>query len=233
MHETLQGELFRQGLPAATVARLLDELADHRDDLHMEQKEAGFMATMQEIETRLGEPRMLADYAAAEHRRSYFAGRHPVWFCLVAPIPLTIACWAICLLTLIGFSYVADWVLGKTFGLEGKTEEEWPRLAVGFAYGVVYFLRFGPPILATMWAAWKIRQAGLPSKWLWASGCLFAAIAACFMVQLHLPQANSQGNLTMGLNFPIHISGLFNAVIPLAIVLLFWGWSRKRMVAAE
>jgi hypothetical protein len=98
---------------------------------------------------------------------------------------------------------------------------------------MIYFLRFGPPILATLWATWKIRQAGLPWKWLWASGGLIAAVAACFMVQLSLPQTGTQGNLTMGLGFPLHMPGLLNAMIPLAIVLLFWGWSRKRPVVAE
>jgi hypothetical protein len=228
MHEALQGELFRQGLPAAAVARLLDELADHFEDLQAEDKEAGGMATIQEIEPRLGHPRMLAEVAGAAHRNSYFLGRHPIWGCLVAPVPLVLLCFAACVATVIGFGYCADLILDKSFGLEGKSADQWPAIAVGLAHGIVYFLRFVPPILATVIMTWKVRQAGLANKWLWISFCPVAVIAASFLAILQLPQVGTGGNLTMGLNFPMHVQSLLHVIAPLAIVIVVSVLNRVR-----
>jgi hypothetical protein len=50
---------------------------------------------------------------------------------------------------------------------------------------------------------------------------------------LRLPQPGTQGNLTLGLGFPVQMSGLLNAIAPLGIVLLFWSLSRKRLVAVD
>jgi hypothetical protein len=228
MHEALEGELVRQGLPAAAVARLLDELADHLEDLKTEQKEAGSMATVQEMESRLGHPRMLAQVAAAEHRSSYFVGRHPIWCCVVAPIPLVIACFALCMLAVAGCAQAGEWLLGKSFGLEGRSADQWPAFAVAIAHGVVYFLRFVPPVLATMIVCWKVRQAGLASKWLWISLCPIALLAVCFFATVQLPQSAGGGSLNMSLSFPIHAQALIQAVLPLVLVSFLTYSNRKR-----
>ncbi len=188
------------------------------------------MATIQETEMRLGHPRMLAQVAAAEHRSSYFLGRHPIWGCLVAPVPVVLLCFVACILAVIGFGYGADLILDKTFGLEGKTADEWPAIAVMFAYGVVYFLRFAPAILATLIMAYKVRQAGLANKWLWISFCPVAVLAACFLATIHLPETGSGGNLTMGLNFPMQLQSLFQVMAPLAIVGVVSALNRRRSV---
>jgi hypothetical protein len=228
MHEALQRELIRQGLPAAAVARLLDELADHCEDLQTEHMEAGRMATIQEIEPRLGHPRMLAAVAGAAHRNSYFLGRHPIWGCLVAPVPVVLFCFAACMAAVIGFGYCADLLLEKSFGLDGKSADQWPAIAVGLAHGIVYFLRFVPPILATVIMTWKVRQAGLANKWLWISFCPVALIAGSFLANLQLPQAGTGGNLTMGLNFPMHVQSLLQVIAPLAIVTVVSVLNRMR-----
>ncbi|CAN5248133.1 hypothetical protein BH10PLA2_BH10PLA2_36700 [soil metagenome] len=186
------------------------------------------MATIQEVESRLGHPRMLAQVAADEHRSSYFVGRHPIWCCVVAPIPLVIACFAICMLAVVGCGQLAEWLLGKSFGMEGKSADEWPAFAVTIAHGVVYFLRFVPPVLATLIVCWKVRQAGLSAKWLWISFCPIGLLAVCFFATLQLPQTSGSGSLIMSLNFPVHTQSLIQAALPLVMVGLLAFSNRKR-----
>jgi hypothetical protein len=230
MHEALQGALLRQGLPAAAVVRLLDELADHFEDLQLEQEEGGSMATVEQIEARLGHADTLADLAVAEHRRGHFVARHPIWCCIVAPFPLVVACVVVCMLVIVGFGYAADLVLGETFGLKGVSGDDWPPAAVAVAQGVTCFLRFAPAIMATLLLRWKVRQAGLSWRWSWVGCGLIALVSAIFMVQLQLPQASSPGTLTIGLGFPVHSQSLLHALPPIGIAVGLWCWSRRSSI---
>lgn len=191
------------------------------------------MATVEEIETRLGHADTLVDLAVAEHRRSHFVARHPIWCCIIAPIPLVIACVAVCMLAIVGFGYAADWVLGESFGMKGMTGDEWPPAAIAIARGVTYFLRFGPAMMATLLLCWKVRQAGLCWKWTWVSCGLVALGAAIFMVQLQLPQPTSQGTLTVGFGVPFHSQSLVHALAPIGVALAAWWWSRRSSILAS
>src|SRR5882672_2136870 len=96
--EALRGDLARRGLPAGYVNRFLQALEDHIEDVSQEREEsmrtdAEVAESVSALEERLGGREKLADQAAAEYRRANFAGRHPVWTFVVAPVPALILCW--------------------------------------------------------------------------------------------------------------------------------------------
>jgi hypothetical protein len=231
MHEALRKELRRQGLPARCVTRLVAELADHLDELYVNSKEAKEMSTVEELENRLGEPEVLAQMAVAEHWQSYFVGRHPLWCCVVAPIPLTIICWAICLLSAVGLADVLPLALGERFQLDGRSVSDWPPLIVTIAICFPYFMRFVPPILATLFVSWQIRRAGLSLRWSLISWFLIAAVAGGMVIQMHLPQTPGTGTLELGLGIPFGVRAIIQAAVPLATGLLIRAWTRGRAVA--
>ena len=231
MHEVLLRELRRQRLPARSVTRLVEELADHMDELYRNSKEAKEMSTVEELENRIGNPEMLARMAGAQHRQSYFVGRHPFWCCVVAPIPLTIVCWALFMLTAVGMADVLALAFGDRFQLDGRSISDWPALVVTLATGFPYFMRFVPPILATLFVSWQIRRAGLSLRWPLVSWLLIAAVAGGMVIHMRLPQTPGTGTLQLGLGLPFGVRGIIQAPVPLAAGLLTWAWTRRRAVA--
>jgi hypothetical protein len=102
--EALRGDLARRGLPPGYVKRFLRELEDHVEDISQEQEEimrTDAQGTTMEsnaalsVEERLGGREQLAEQAVAEFQRANFAGRHPVWTFLVAPIPAALIAWVL------------------------------------------------------------------------------------------------------------------------------------------
>jgi hypothetical protein len=91
--EELHAALVRQHLPPAYVARLMDELCDHYDDLFeeshgMDAVPPGWVAD------RIGAPDQLAVNAATIYRQRTFSGRHPVVTFAALPFGLVLASWA-------------------------------------------------------------------------------------------------------------------------------------------
>ena len=89
----LRRDLLRRGLPRNYVNRVIGEWADHLEDLSSAQlsKEADMPQT--KAVDFLGSETELAEAAVLQYRARTFAGRHPVWTFLVAPIPLLLLCW--------------------------------------------------------------------------------------------------------------------------------------------
>jgi len=75
MHEVLLRGLRRQRLPARSVTRLVEELADHMDELYRNSKEAKEMSTVEELENRIGNPEMLSAIDSSSTAGVYPIGR--------------------------------------------------------------------------------------------------------------------------------------------------------------
>lgn len=226
MHEVLKRELCRQGLPAHSVERLVQELTDHLDELYRNSKEAGKMNTVEDLEKRLGSAQQLATMAAREHRRSYFVGRHPLLCCLVAPIPLVLVCWTLSMLGAIGIAQALSWKLGDRLHVGVA---EWPIWVVMLVSSFPYYMRFVPPVLATLLLTWQIRRAGLSLRWTLVSLILVALAAGTLVIQLRLPQSPGTGSLSLNFGIPFGIRGVIQAAVPLATGILFWAWKRPRL----
>lgn len=98
--EAVRRSLLSHGIAPVYVARLVGELADHRDDLLRELLEAGAdpSAARVEADRRMGAPATLADHALRSLRRRSLVGRHPMLSFVLVPLLLVPLIWMALLL---------------------------------------------------------------------------------------------------------------------------------------
>jgi hypothetical protein len=83
----LRCRLTELGCPAALINRMVQEIADHREDLMQGASGNGSALPAVEAEAALGQPDLLAEKLMASYRQSTWCGRHPlVMFGFLPPI---------------------------------------------------------------------------------------------------------------------------------------------------
>jgi hypothetical protein len=234
--ESVAGELRRHGLPAAEIARLLQELEDHVTDLVTEQ--GGCMneplQVHESIEARLGQPEVLVAAALANRRHASIFGRHPVLSFVVAPIPVAVLSWVAVLCLCFGLLKAVGWVFGEQYHIEGHAVRDWPVVLV-FAMKVMEMaVRFLPPAVAGTLLCWCALRASLSWWWPLIASCLVAVVASSFFMQVKLPAEAGHGQVLMGLALPIAPvytwNNLLQFLVPLAVVAAFLWRERRRAI---
>lgn len=229
--EELRGKLLRRGLPRSEVARLVEELTDHLEDL-TEEKEYAMRTDAKELaclEERLGPADELADAAVANYHSTSFAGRHPVVTFLLAPIPLLVVVWAGFWCLGLAAAHFAPTVLGDAYRLEGKPVSDWPASLVWCARGLDYASRMAPQMLVAGLLCYVALRSGRGWRWGMLGCCLVALVAGLMVTQLDLPLESGKGRLTLGLALPPQsVWQVVQLFPPLAAgLLVLWRFNRK------
>jgi hypothetical protein len=202
--EALRGDLVDRGLPPDYAARFVQELDDHIRDILQEEEER-MHTEMPEaaprpdfavsVADRLGPPEVLAEQAVAEYRRTTFAGRHPVWMFVVAPMPALVLGWFLFVVAgALGFEGVAYLLTG---GRE-VAETEVPLALRRALYAYFYSSAFVPPALLALWWCRLARRSGRGLRWGLAACLLIALAAGSFITQLTPPTPDAKGTFMIG-----------------------------------
>lgn len=217
----LRAELVQRGMPPVYVERIVEELADHFNDL-MEERRSMEANDPGETAGSLGTPTQLAQVLAAEHRRRTFFGRHPLVAFTVLPVLAVYCLWLVLLQLLVwgGLSYQrVGWITESPAGLLG--------LRVGWV--VLWQL----PIVITSLTVSHLGRACCGRCWRISSCAILAVMAGTTMTSVQLAQGSDPGRLWVGLGIPfwlpffgiplrsIGVSQLFQFAIPLTIGLWF------------
>jgi hypothetical protein len=150
-HEKLHAELVRQQLPPAYVARLMDELCAHYDDL-LEECASMDAVPPNWVSDRIGKPERLAESAGDVYRRRTFSGRHPVLTFAALPLGLVLAAWA-------GLMAV-HYAVGTALESQG-----WTITPPPMADGIATFELLLPIALVCAVFARLARRCGLDWRW--------------------------------------------------------------------
>jgi hypothetical protein len=233
---TVAAELRRQRLPAADVARLLQELEDHVTDLFAEQggRMNEPMVVTEGIQSRLGRPEVLVAAALANRRQASIFGRHPILSFVVAPIPVAILSWIAFLFVCFGLMEIVGWLLGEEYAIDGRAVRDWPAVLVYAMNAMVIAVRFLPPTMATALLCWCANRAGMSWRWTLTACGLVALVACAVMVQVKLPAEPGQGQFLLGLELPVHHwINLIQFLVPIAVGAAFlWGTRSGAVVKA-
>ncbi|HVX14078.1 MAG TPA: hypothetical protein VHC22_23030 [Pirellulales bacterium] len=214
-HDRLRRALDEQGLPAAYSARLLEELIEHCNDLHTENRSMEAHLTAEE---RLGAPASLAIAAKKEYVKRSFAGRHPFVVFFLGPIVVTQVAWHLLLFVCV----LLKWSVTpyEPVTMLPPTGLEW-----FIAYACVYLMRYLPFVVLAPFFMHTARKCYRPA---WGTlACGLVAYMA-FVNYMDVFPPTEKHNLTVGFTW---IFGLYNwqgrflpAAIPL--VLSVWAWNR-------
>jgi len=206
--------LVCRGLPRNYIRRLTDELAEHYQDLSMENQsmDANLLAE------RLGTPAELAERAVQEMRGRRFAGRHPLVTFVAAPLPITVV-----LLLGFGLTFLATLSFVPEDSDAGEAIPGWVATVLPT---LVWAMRFLPFIAGASFFCWLGNRALCGPRWSFAACALVGVLASLFAISLTLPTAGpGSGTLTLGFSIPPGSMQLLQAVAPMAV----WGifaWSR-------
>lgn len=149
-----------RGLPEEYVARLIEELAAHAEDL---------AADGAPPERHLGAPESVAEAAAESYRAGSFAGRHPAVALLLLPALALVLSWA-------GYTLVGDLILESLCLLLGNGHS-----AVFYATAAAAWLPgFLLAALIVPRLRWACRRSA-QQAWYWA-GCAAVALLAGLLV---------------------------------------------------
>ncbi|MBL9123152.1 MAG: hypothetical protein JNG90_05930, partial [Planctomycetaceae bacterium] len=216
--ERLRRELLRRGLPPSYVERVVGEWADHYEDLSSAHfsKEADMPAT--KVIESFGSETELAEAAVLQFRARTFAGRHPVWTFIVAPVPLLILCWV---------AYYSSMALVLSTARDSLFDRTSPaaHALVQLCFETSLLL---PPVAAALVLARMARRSGRRARWLLAACALVALIAGCHRANLALPIGGGDGSLMVGFGIGSRQIVWQQAAFPLLIGgAVAWWMSRK------
>jgi hypothetical protein len=168
LFDCLRKELAKRGLPRRYVERIVQELEDHQEDILEEPAAANVCSAPEEVPSwrRLGDPIQLAEAIAAEFRRATFAGRHPIFTYLAAPVPLTFLAWFGWMLL---FHPIMGWFITQE---PGRGTLQWPPLFIWSVLTWYYASMILPSALA----------AGLCCRWGFRSGRANWSLAGCALI---------------------------------------------------
>jgi len=220
--DTLKGDLRRQGLPAAYIDRLIEELADHTIDL---QTEDTSMEAQQAYE-RLGTTEQLAAAANQEFRRRTFASRYPVLTFVLGPVAFVPAIFIMMLLLAFGIA----WIIGSTLELvAGDKLSQIPEQAnVQLEFWILWcfngYARFIPFALAS-WIFCRWGQRTSMRRWALVACGIVAVMAGIVFTKTTPATGNSPGLYMLGLTFNPNLRQLIQILVPLAV----GGWFLLRV----
>jgi len=166
------------GCPIAPTQRLIQEVADHREDLKQAALAEGLSGADAEARAnaQLGDPLALAEELMAALRRSSWWGRHfVVTFCLL-PLLAVPVLWFVLLL----FQLSLVFTLG--FGWDPKNLHAAAADPVAFRH-LVIVIQCADSIsiaLATLLFCWLARRAAVNFKWM-VTACTICSLYALFV----------------------------------------------------
>jgi hypothetical protein len=209
--------LRRRGLPRSYIRRFTDELAEHYQDLCQET----VSMDANQFAARLGSAEQLASRAARELRLRTYAGRHPLWTFVAAPVPTAAALVvALCAaFVLVGSALPDDWIAGESMPAWGA-----PTLQA-----TVWAMQYAPFLAGALLFCHLAKRAACGARWSLVACALVAILAGMFAVDLKLPtEGPGSGTLTMGLGIPPGPTQWLQALAPFAVWLVYTGRELRR-----
>jgi hypothetical protein len=155
-----------------------------------------------------------------QFRARTFAGRHPVWTFLVAPIPLLLLCW-------VGYYCVVALLLSTTRDAYFDRNSPAAHATYQMLFETTLLI---PPVVATLILARLALRSGQRGRWLLAACALVAFVAACHQSQLALPVGRGKGALTVGFGIGSNLDWQ-QAAFPLVIGGAFLWWMGRKTPA--
>jgi len=218
--ETLRRRLVELGCPMAQVRRLVQEVADHREDLKQAALAEGLAEVGAEVraDVQLGDPLALADHLMAAQRRSSWWGRHfVVTFCLLPLLAFPVL-WLLLLLLEMSLAFA----LG--YGWDSKKLHVAVNDPVTFHcfVTVFHFMDYIALALATLLFCWLARRAAVGLKW------MVTACAVCSLLTLITWGKIEPHSFFVGftVNSHLHLQWLRGA-IPLAVAGAVYVFERR------
>ncbi len=213
----LRRDLLRRGLPASYVERVIGEWADHLEDLSSAQFSKEADMPMPSVSESFGTDTELAENAVLQYRSRTFAGRHPVWTFLVAPIPLLLLCWT-------GYYGVLAVLLSTTRDSFFDRGSPAAHATYQLLFETTLLI---PPVIATLVLVRLASRSGQRGRWLIAACVLVAFVAACHQANLALPLGRANGALMVGFGFGRDLDWQ-QAAFPLVVGGAFLWWMGRK-----
>jgi hypothetical protein len=188
--EQLRCRLVDLGCPIGQVRRLVQEVADHREDLKQAALSEGISESAAEIhaETLLGDPHDLSERLVMAFRQSSWWGRHSIiGFCL---LPLVATPVLRCLLLLVGL-----WLgFAMGYGLDPHQLGIAADNPVSFRHiaAAVYGTDYIAIALVTLLFCWLAQRSAISFKWTVAA-CASCSLYALFSRVTIVPHSFSLG----------------------------------------
>jgi hypothetical protein len=214
--EQLRRRLLELGCPMVQVRRLVQEVADHHEDLKQAALSEGLSEADAEARAnvQLGDPLALAEHLMAALRRSSWWGRHfLIGFC-VLPLLAVPVLWA--LLLFLGLSlefalgYSWDW---KKLHVAADNPVAFHHLAMA-VHGADYVAI----ALATLLFCWLARRSAVSLTWM-ATACAICSLYALFGQAIIKPHS-----FAVGVSWTPH---WIEAAIPLLIAGAIYVFRRR------
>ena len=212
MARDLRTGLLREGIPLAYVERVIQELADHAEDIEMESAAAALSVSERSarLEARLGSSEDLICHLAHAYRTHSFAGRHCLAWSLGTPI------------LAVTLSIVSLFLIGGA-GIQIFYRMLDDSLTNAWADTTMYLLIYGSaavlPLLAAGILAKRVICCGLKGRWLWLSCTLAGLLFSLLYVELQLPYAGpGSGQFSVGFHNHLDVMILIQILL---VILLF------------
>lgn len=214
----MRRDLLRRGLPAGYVERVIEEWSDHLEDLSTAQFSKEADMPVPSVRETFGSEAELAESAVLQFRARTFAGRHPIWTFLIAPIPLLLLCW-------VGYYSVLALLLSTT--RDRYFDRGSPAAHATYQMFFETSLLI-PPVVATLILGRLALRSGQRSRWMIAACALVALVAATHQANLALPVGRGNGALMVGFGVGRNPEWQ-QAAFPLVIGGAFLWWMRRKM----
>jgi hypothetical protein len=225
--DALARQLLRRGLPGNSVARYVEELRDHRQDLLAELAQQGVESQAAErlVGARLGDMHTLAAAALEAHRRQSLMGRQAWFFFGVLPALATpVTTFLLVVAAALSSMWIAD-VMGKP---------EWHLPAVTWsmvAWGCDFMNYVWPGCLCILLyrAAWR---RGLAWGWRSVSCGFVIAWGAWLHCTTTIDAVMHHGSFMMSMQLLPHWTQATAAVTLVAAYAALRPWRAGRMIPA-
>ena len=208
--EPLRRRLVELGCAIAHVRRLVQEVADHREDLKQAALSEGLSGVDAEARAngQLGDPSALAENLMVALRRSSWWGRHYVVTFGLLPLLVYPVLWALILL----LQLALEFALG--YGWDSKKLRAAADDPVTLQYLLMtcHFMDYLAVALATLLFCWLARRAAVSLKWM-AVSCAICSLAAVITYARIEPHS-----FFLGFNMNSHLlMPWFRGAIPLLV----------------
>ena len=176
--EPLRRRLLELGCPMVQARRLVQEVADHHEDLKQAALSEGLSEANAEVRanTQLGDPVALAEHLMAMLLRSSWWGRHSlIGFCLL-PLLAVPVLWTLFLFLELSLEFA----LG--FGWDLKKLHTAADNPVAFHHLVItlHCADYAAIALVTLLFCWLARRSGVSFKWM-VIACVICSLYASFV----------------------------------------------------
>jgi hypothetical protein len=205
--EQLRQRLLELGCPRKQVRRLVQEVADHREDLKQAALQEGTSAADAEagVDAKFGDPLYLAEHQMMMLRRSSWWGRHSLaGFCLL-PLLAVPLLWAL----LLGVNMALEFALGygwdkQKLHVAVNNPVVFHRLVIA-----VHCADYAAVALVTLLFCWLARRSSVRLLW------MMIACAICSLYSLFIWIQVKPHSFSLGVTWHPH---WMRAAIPFLIV---------------